>query len=98
MAAMARPSRAGSSTLGIMSRLAAEPTGAVEPRIPLAAGLIVASAGPWLMSTLEPSSAHPGHALPTLVLIAGGLGAAFVPVMALATGGAEERDGGWPRV
>jgi hypothetical protein len=46
------------------------------------------------MSTLGVDSSYAAEVLPTLVLVAAGLGAALVPVMGLATGDAEERDGG----
>jgi hypothetical protein len=45
-------------------------------------------------STLTVDSGYAAHVLPTLVVVAAGLGVAFVPVMGLATGDAEERDGG----
>jgi hypothetical protein len=47
-----------------------------------------------MMSRLDPASGYAGDVLTTLILVAAGLGMAFVPVMGLATGDAEERDGG----
>ncbi len=83
-----------SATLGLLSALTAKLTGRVDPRVPIVAGLGLASGGLWLMSTLDPGSSYGAHVLPALVLVAAGLGTALVPVMALATGDAEERDGG----
>jgi EmrB/QacA subfamily drug resistance transporter len=83
-----------SVTLGAGSALAAKLTDAVEPRLPISVGLVVAAVGLWLMSGLDPRSAYGADVLPTLVIVAAGLGVALVPVMGLATGDAEERDGG----
>lgn len=83
-----------SLTFGAGSVVAAKLTSAVEPRVPIVAGLLLAAGGLWLMSTLDPSSAYAADVLPSLVIVAAGLGIALVPLMALATGDAEERDGG----
>jgi EmrB/QacA subfamily drug resistance transporter len=83
-----------SVTLGLTSALAARLTDGLDPRAPVAGGLLVAAGGLWLMSTLAPGSDYAADVLPALVLVAAGLGFAFVPVMALATGNAQEHDGG----
>lgn len=83
-----------SVTLGATSALAAKLASAVEPRVPITAGLLVAAGGLWLMSTLDPASSYAADVLPALVIVAAGLGLAFVTVMGLATGDAQERDGG----
>jgi hypothetical protein len=46
------------------------------------------------MSGLTPDSSYGADVLPTLILTGLGLGLAFVPVIGLGTGDAEERDGG----
>lgn len=46
------------------------------------------------MSGLTPDSSYSADVLPTLILTGLGLGLAFVPVIGLGTGDAEERDGG----
>jgi EmrB/QacA subfamily drug resistance transporter len=66
----------------------------VDPRIPVAGGLAVAAAGLWMMSSLTPESSYLGHLAPSLAVTAYGIGTAFVVVMEIATGGAEDRDGG----
>jgi predicted MFS family arabinose efflux permease len=83
-----------SVTLGATSALAAKLADTVEPRVPIATGLLAAAGGLWLMSTLDPGSAYVADVLPALIVVAAGLGLAFVPVMGMATGGAQERDGG----
>ncbi|WP_245604171.1 MFS transporter [Patulibacter minatonensis] len=66
----------------------------VDPRLPVAGGMLLAAVGLYLMSTLTPESSYVGHLAPSLVLTAYGVGTAFVVVMEIATGGAEDRDGG----
>ena len=83
-----------SVSMGVASGIVGRLGDSVDPRLPITAGTVLAAAGLWLMSTLGPSSAYAADVLPTLVLVATGLGVALVPVMGLATGDAEERDGG----
>src|SRR6201986_1172166 len=64
------------------------------PRLPITIGCALATVGLWLMSGLDPSSSYGADVLPTLILTGLGLGLAFVPVIGLGTGDAEERDGG----
>jgi EmrB/QacA subfamily drug resistance transporter len=66
----------------------------VDPRLPIVVGCAIAAVGLWMMSTLTPTSAYGADVLPTFVLTGLGLGLAFVPVLGLGTGDAEERDGG----
>ena len=62
--------------------------------MPIGAGLVIGAIGLYLMSPLGVDSSYAGGVLPALVVTAAGLAFAFVPVMGLATGDAEERDGG----
>ena len=75
---------------GLMGRL---PQG-VDPRLPITVGCGLAVAGMWLMAGLTPESTYGADVLPTLLLTGIGLGLAFVPIIGLGTGDAEERDGG----
>ncbi|WP_320670463.1 MFS transporter [Patulibacter defluvii] len=83
-----------SLTMGVMSAIAGRFLMRRDPRLPIGAGLLAAGGGLWLMSTLTPDSSYAGHLMPSLMLTAGGLGMGFVVLMDLATGGAEDRDGG----
>jgi len=62
--------------------------------LPITIGCGLAVVGLWLMAGLTPTSSYGADVLPTLVLTGLGLGLAFVPVIGLGTGDAEERDGG----
>jgi EmrB/QacA subfamily drug resistance transporter len=75
---------------GLMGRLPDR----VDPRLPITAGCGLAVAGLWLMSGLTPDSSYGRDVLPTLMITGLGLGLAFVPIIGLGTGDAEERDGG----
>jgi MFS family permease len=66
----------------------------VDVRLPIIAGCLLGAAGLWLMSGLTPTSAYVTGVLPALAITGFGLGLAFVPVMGVGTGDAEERDGG----
>ncbi len=78
---------AASTAMGRLSQ-------AVDPRVPIAVGCGLATVGLWLMAGLTPASAYGADVLPALVLAGLGLGLAFVPVLGLGTGDAQERDGG----
>jgi EmrB/QacA subfamily drug resistance transporter len=66
----------------------------VDPRLPITFGCGLAVVGLWLMSGLTPDSAYGADVLPALILTGLGLGLAFVPIIGLGTGDAQERDGG----
>jgi EmrB/QacA subfamily drug resistance transporter len=66
----------------------------VDVRIPIVIGCLLGAAGLWLMSDLTPAGAYASGVLPALAITGFGLGLAFVPVMGVGTGDAEERDGG----
>ncbi len=83
-----------SAAMGLATGIVSKLPQRLEPRVPVAVGLTLAAAGLWMMAALDPASAYAGDVLPTLIVTGLGLGVAFVPVMGLATGDAEERDGG----
>jgi MFS family permease len=83
-----------SATMGVVSALVGRIPDRVDARFPIVSGLLVGAMGLYLMSTLDVASSYAGEVLPALVVTAAGLALAFVPVMGLATGDAEERDGG----
>jgi EmrB/QacA subfamily drug resistance transporter len=83
-----------SVTMGIASGLVGRLPDSLDARLPIGGGLVIGAIGLYLMSTLGVDSSYAGAVLPALVVTAFGLASAFVPVMGLATGDAEERDGG----
>jgi predicted MFS family arabinose efflux permease len=83
-----------SGSMAIGSGLMGKLPERVDPRLPITVGCGLAVVGLWLMSGLTPDSSYAADVLPTLILTGLGLGLAFVPVIGLGTGDAEERDGG----
>jgi EmrB/QacA subfamily drug resistance transporter len=75
---------------GLMGRLPQS----VDPRIPVVIGCALGAGGLWLMSRLTPGSTYTPEVLAALTVTGLGLGLAFVPILGLGTGDAEERDGG----
>ncbi|MDI2132021.1 MFS transporter [Yinghuangia seranimata] len=64
------------------------------PAVPLVLGPAVAACGMFSMSRLDAASSFTAHLMPALVVTGLGLGAAFVAIIQVATGGAGEGDGG----
>ncbi|HUA07456.1 MAG TPA: MFS transporter [Solirubrobacteraceae bacterium] len=83
-----------SGSMAIGSALMGKLPNRIDPRLPITIGCGLAVIGLWLMSGLTPDSAYGADVLPTLILTGFGLGLAFVPIIGLGTGDAEERDGG----
>ena len=83
-----------SGSLAIGSGLMGKLPERVDPRLPITVGCGLAVVGLWLMSGLTPDSSYATDVLPALIVTGLGLGLAFVPIIGLGTGDAEERDGG----
>ncbi len=83
-----------SVAMGIASGLTGRYLAQVDVRIPTALGMALAAAGLYSMSRLTPDSSYVGHLVPAFAVTAAGIGMAFVVLMSVATGDADERDGG----
>jgi predicted MFS family arabinose efflux permease len=83
-----------SGSMAIASGLMGKLPDRVDPRLPITIGCGLAMVGLWMMAGLTPTSSYGANVLPTLILTGLGLGLAFVPVIGLGTGDAQERDGG----
>ncbi len=83
-----------SASMGLASAAMGRLPERIDPRLPITVGCGLAVAGLWLMAGLTPVSSYGTDVLPALILTGLGLGLAFVPVIGLGTGDAEERDGG----
>jgi len=94
------PLRAGLSGLAFslgfaaVSGVATRLVERVPPRVMVSAGGVVAALGLLLMTRLQPDSSYVGVLLPAFLVAAAGMGLAFVPLTAAATGGAAGRDAG----
>jgi EmrB/QacA subfamily drug resistance transporter len=83
-----------SGAMAIASALMGRLPQRVDPRIPVVIGCALGAGGLWLMSRLTPGSSYTPDVLLALAVTGLGLGLAFVPILGLGTGDAEERDGG----
>jgi MFS family permease len=83
-----------SGAMAIASALMGRLPERVDPRLPVVIGCALGAGGLWLMSRLTPGSSYAPDVLPALAVTGLGLGLAFVPILGLGTGDAQERDGG----
>jgi EmrB/QacA subfamily drug resistance transporter len=85
-----------SLTLGVTSALVARAMTArqIQPRLLIALGAPLAAAGFLLMTRIEPGGSYAGELLPALLVVAAGLGTAFVPLTTAATSGSGAGTGG----
>jgi EmrB/QacA subfamily drug resistance transporter len=75
---------------GVSSKLVAR----LAPRVIAAPGLLVAAAGMFWFSALEPDSSYTGHLMPAMFVTALGLGMSFVPMTLGAVSGVGHEDSG----
>ncbi|GAB2593996.1 MFS transporter [Streptomyces capparidis] len=75
---------------GVSSKLVAR----LAPRVIAAPGLLVAAAGMFWFSALEPDSSYTGHLMPAMFVTALGLGMSFVPMTLGAVSGVRHEDSG----
>ncbi len=83
-----------SAGMGVASAVTAKVLTTRGPAVPLVLGPAVAAAGMWTLSRMDAATSFTAHLMPALVIAGLGLGAAFVAVIHVATGGAGESDGG----
>jgi EmrB/QacA subfamily drug resistance transporter len=75
---------------GIATRLMPK----VQARVLVVPGLLVAAAGMAWLSRLHVGAAYPSHVLPTELLLGLGMGLIFVPAIATAQAGVDQREAG----
>lgn len=80
--------------MGVASAVTAKVLTRRGPGVPLVLGPAVGAAGMYSLSRLDAASSFTAHLMPALLVAGLGLGAAFVAVIHVATGGAGEGDGG----
>ncbi|HEX7474513.1 MAG TPA: MFS transporter, partial [Dehalococcoidales bacterium] len=94
------PLRAGFSFLPltagivIMATVISRVVGKIGPRIPMAAGALVAAGGLFWSSHLSPGSGYVSAVLAPTLVLAFGLGAIFVPMSLLAVSGVKQSEAG----
>ncbi|MFT4050513.1 MAG: MFS transporter [Solirubrobacterales bacterium] len=83
-----------SLTLGVFSGVTAKLIERFSAIPFLVAGALVAAVGTFAMAQIGPETAYWSGVMPSMMLIAGGFGLAFVPLLGVATSGVEERNAG----
>ena len=83
-----------SATIVVVAQVASRLVARVEPRLLLSTGAVSAAAGLYLLSSLTVRSSYAAHVLPSLLLIAAGMGLIFVPITLAAVSGVERSDSG----
>jgi EmrB/QacA subfamily drug resistance transporter len=78
------------SAYGLASRLLPK----LAPQLLVAPGLLVAAAGLWLLTRLDPGSAFSTEVLPTELLVGLGIGCVFTPSISVATSAVDPRSAG----
>jgi EmrB/QacA subfamily drug resistance transporter len=69
-----------SATIVVVAQVVSRLVTKVPTRVLIAGGTLVAGCGLLYLSTLEVSSSYVGHVLPSIMLIAVGMGTVFVPI------------------
>jgi EmrB/QacA subfamily drug resistance transporter len=83
-----------SLTLGIFSGITAKLIEKMSALPFLVVGALVAAGGTLAMAQIGPETGYWSGLMPSMMLIAGGFGLAFVPLLGVATTGVEERNSG----
>lgn len=85
-----------SLTLGLASAIVARAMTSrrIQPRVLISIGAVVGAAGFLLLTRIEPGGSYAGQLLPGLLLVAAGMGTAFVPLTTAATSGSGDGTGG----
>lgn len=83
--------------IGVGAGIAANLLGRVGPRPLLVGGLLTAAAGLLLLTRISPEATYVGIVLPGLLIVALGMGFAFVSLTSAAVAGVPAADSGIPR-
>jgi EmrB/QacA subfamily drug resistance transporter len=83
-----------SITIVIVAQITSRLIAKVEPRLLISSGAVFGAAGLYLLSSLTVRSTYVADVLPSLLLIATGMGLIFVPITLAAVAGVDRRDTG----
>jgi len=83
-----------SCVIVVVAQIASRMVTAVEPRFIIGGGAVFAALGLYSLSSLTVHSSYLTHVLPSIVLIAMGMGLIFVPITLAAVAGVEKHDSG----
>jgi EmrB/QacA subfamily drug resistance transporter len=83
-----------SVTIVTVAQIVSRLIGTIETRFLIAGGAVSAGLGLYLLSSLTVESGYATHVLPSLLLIAMGMGMVFVPITLAAVSGVDRADSG----
>jgi EmrB/QacA subfamily drug resistance transporter len=83
-----------SFTIVIVAQIVSRVVAVVETRLLIAAGAVMAGLGLYSLSSLTVHSSYVGHVLPSIFMIATGMGLIFVPITLAAVAGVARHDSG----
>ena len=83
-----------SATIIVVAQVVSRLVTKVPARVLIGGGTLLASVGLLSLSTLDVGSSYVAHVLPSILLIAGGMGMVFVPITLAAVAGVDRRDTG----
>jgi len=83
-----------SATIVVVAQIASRLVARVEARVLISTGAISAAVGLYLLSQLSVHSSYVAGVLPSLLLIATGMGLVFVPITLAAVTGVDRQDSG----
>ena len=81
-------------TIGVSAQLAAKFMVRFGPRNLIAAGAAIMTGGLFWLSTIDASSKYATHILPSMIVMAFGIGMIFVPLMTVVVSGVEPHEAG----
>jgi EmrB/QacA subfamily drug resistance transporter len=81
-------------TIGIAAQVSAKLLGKLGPRNLILFGSVLMTGGLFWLATIKTDSTYLGHLLPSLIIMAYGIGTIFVPLMTVAVAGAEPHEAG----
>jgi MFS family permease len=83
-----------SATIVVVAQIASRLVSRIEARLLISTGAVSGAAGLYLLSSLTVHSSYATHVLPSLLLIAAGMGLIFVPITLAAVAGVDRSDTG----
>jgi len=83
-----------SATIVVVAQVVSRVVSRLEPKLLIAGGTVFGGLGLYNLHRLTPTSSYVGHVLPSIILIAMGMGSIFVPITLAAVSQVSQQDAG----
>jgi EmrB/QacA subfamily drug resistance transporter len=83
-----------SATIVVVAQIVSRLVHQMQPKLIIAGGTVFGGLGLYNLSRLTPDSSYAGHVLPSIILIAIGMGSIFVPITLAAVSAVRQEDTG----